>query len=194
MRHFRMLLGAVALAAALGIVGWVLVGWIIRGAFESATQKGGLQELLGGVEASVGSTLARGDIPMQPGKTAGEGALAFYQRNPQALQRDKKYFETWSAALAIARESIRSRHESGGWESSTAVAWIPASHRTDSWGHAFCVQSAQHQAIVLSPGPQALGSLECSTVRLSEDELAKVPRGRLTPGASGALILVVNHK
>lgn len=193
MRFSHKVLGVVATIAVLSLVGWFLAGWIINGAFESATQKGGLQQLLGGLEGAIGSSLARGDIRMYPGRAIGKGILPFYERNPQELQRDKKYFQTWAGAMVIAREAIKVQHQRGVWEDSKTAAWIPPSYRTDSWGHAFCVRSGETQTVVLSPGPEAIGSLECSTVTLSEDDVAKVPRGRLTPSVSGVLILVVNR-
>ncbi len=152
---------------------------------------GGLRHLADVLEASVGSTLARGDAQLQPGTATSEGALAFYQKNPQALQPDKRYFETWHSALAIADAGRKSEHQLGRWESSTAATWIAPSQRTDAWGHAFCVQSDQQQTIVVSPGPQALSSLDCNSLKVSDDELVQMPQGRLNPHASGALILFV---
>ncbi len=193
MKYIRIALVVVASLAVLGVGGWYLAGWMASRAFQSAAQEGDFRKLFDVVEASVGSTLARGDVQLQPGKIPSEGALAFYQKNPQALQRNRKYFETWSSALAIADAGRKNEHQMSQWESSTAVAWIAPSQRTDSWGHAFCVQSDQQQTIVISPGPQALSSLDCSTLKVTEDELAKMPQGRLNPHASGALILFVKR-
>jgi hypothetical protein len=97
------------------------------------------------LEASVGSTLARGDVRLQPGEATNQGALpgalAYYQKNPQALQRDKKYFETWHSTLAIADAGRKREHQLVRWESSTTASWIAPSQKTDAWGHAFCVRS-----------------------------------------------------
>jgi len=192
MKYIRILVVVAVSLAVLGIAGWYFVGWSISRAFQPAVKEGGgLRQLAEVLEASVGGTLARGDVRLQPGKVAGEGALAFYQRNPQALQRDKKYFETWHSALAIADAGRKSEHQAGRWESSTALGWVAPSQRTDSWGHAFCVLSDQQRTIVVSPGPQTLSSLNCSTLKVPEDELAKMLQGRLNPHASGALILFV---
>jgi hypothetical protein len=79
------------------------------------------------------------------------------------------------------------------WESSTAASWIAPSQRTDAWGHAFCVQSDQQETIVVSPGPQALSSLDCNNLKVTGKELAQMPQGRLNPHASGALILFVKR-
>ncbi len=191
MKYVRIVLVVVASLAVLGVAGWYLIGWSVSRAFKSPTQEGDFRRLFDAVEASIGSTLAPADVQLRPGKAAGEGALAFYQKNPQALQRDRKYFETWSSALAIADAGRKCEHQTSRWESSTALRWIAPLQRTDSWGHAFCVQSDHQQTIVVSPGPQALSSLDCSTLKVSEDELAKMPRGRLNPHSSGVLILFV---
>ncbi len=192
MKYIRITLVVLAALAVLGVAGWYFVGWSLNRAFQSAAQDGGgLRKVVDVAEAVVGSTLARGDVPLQPGEAAGEGALAYYQKNPQALQRDKRYFETWHSALAIADAGRKGEHQPGRWESSTAATWIAPSQRTDAWGHAFCVRSDQAQTIVLSPGPQALSSLDCNTLKVPEEELVRMPQGRLNPIASGALILFV---
>lgn len=195
MKYIRIFVTVVASVAVLGIAGWFFVGWSINRAFQPTVKEGGgLRQLADVLEASVGSTLARGDVRLKPGEAAGEGALAFYQKNPQALQRDRKYFETWHSALAIADAGRKSGHQLGRWETSTAVTWIAPSQRTDAWGHAFCVQSDQQETIVVSPGPQALSSLDCNTLKVTGEELAQLPQGRLNPHASGALILFVTSQ
>jgi hypothetical protein len=192
MKYIRISLAVVAALAVIGIAGWYFVGWSLNRAFQSATQEGGgLSKVVDVAEATVGSTLARGDVPLQPKKASGEGALAFYEKNPQALQRDKKYFEAWHSALAIADAGRKGEHQLGRWESSMAATWVAPSQKTDAWGHAFCVQSDQQETIVVSPGPQALSSLDCNSLKITGDELAQLPQGRLNPHASGALILFV---
>jgi hypothetical protein len=192
MKYIRISLAVVAALAVIGIAGWYFVGWSLNRAFQSATQEGGgLSKVVDVAEATVGSTLARGDVPLQPRKASGEGALAYYEKNPQTLQRDKKYFETWHSALAIADAGRKGEQKLGRWESSTAASWIAPSQRNDAWGHAFCVQSDQQETIVVSPGPQALSSLDCNSLKITGEELAQMPQGRLNPHASGALILFV---
>ncbi len=192
MKYLRISLMVVAALAVLGVAGWYFVGWSLNKAFQSAAPEGGgLRKVVDATEATVGGTLARGDVRLQPGKASGEGALAFYEKNPQALQRDKKYFETWHSALAIADAGRKGEQKPGRWESSTAASWIAPSQRTDAWGHAFCVQSDQQETIVVSPGPQALSSLDCNNLKVTGKELAQMPQGRLNPHASGALILFV---
>jgi hypothetical protein len=192
MKYIRIFLVVVASLAVLCIAGWLFVGWSLNRAFQSAAQDGGgLRKVADAAEAAVGSTLARGDVPLQPGKASGEGTLAYYQKNPQAMQRDKKYFETWHSALAIADAGRKSEHQLGRWESSTAASWIAPSQKTDAWGHAFCVQSDQQETIVVSPGPQALSSLDCNSLKITGEELAQMSQARLNPHASGALILFV---
>jgi hypothetical protein len=115
MKYVRSIVIVLAALAVLGIAGWYFVGWSLNRAFQSAAQEGGgLRQLADVLEASVGSTLARGDAQLQAGRATGEGTLAFYQKNPQALQRDKRYFETWHSALAIADAGRKSEHQAGG--------------------------------------------------------------------------------
>jgi hypothetical protein len=195
-KYIRIVLLVVAALVVLGVAGRYFVEWSLNRAFQQATKPGGGLRQLGEVlEASVGSTLARGDVRLQPGEATNQGALpgalAYYQKNPQAPQRDKKYFETWHSALAIADAGRKGEHQLGRWESSTTASWIAPSQRSDAWGHAFCVRSDQQQTIVLSPGPQALSSLDCNTLKVPEEELARMPQARLNPIDSGALILFV---
>ena len=191
MKYVRIFLVVLASLAVAGLGGWLLVGWIVGGAFESAKRNGDFRTLFDVLEASVGSTLARGDVRLQARRMVGEGALAFYQKNPQALERDRKYFETWSSALVIADAARKSEHQHGRWQSSATATWIAPPQRTDSWGRPFCFQSDRQQTIVVSPGPQALSSLDCDTLKVPAEELAEMPQGRLNPHPSGALILFV---
>lgn len=194
MKYLRIFFIVTGSLAVLGAAGWFLVGWTISGAFEPGLKEGGgLRQLADVLEASVGNTLARGDARLQPGQPRGEGALAYYQKNPEALRRDKKYFETWHSALAIADAARNGEQKLGQWESTTAASWITPSQRTDAWGHAFCVQSDQQETIVVSPGPQALSSLDCNSLKVTGKELTQMPQGRLNPHASGALILYVKR-
>ena len=191
-KYIRISLVVLVVLVVLGVAGRYFVEWSLSRAFQPAMKEGGgLRQLTDVLEASVGSTLARGDARLQPGEAPGQGALAYYQKNPQALQRDKKYFETWHSALAIADAGRKGEQKLGRWESSTAASWIAPSQRNDAWGHAFCVQSDQQETIVVSPGPQALSSLDCNSLKITGDELAQLPQGRLNPHASGALILFV---
>jgi hypothetical protein len=194
MRYIRIFVIVLASVAVLGVAGSLLIGWSIGRAFQPALKEGGgLRQLANVLEGSVGGTLARGDARLHTGQTLGEGALDFYRKNPRALQRDKKYFETWHSALAIADAGGKNEHQLGRWESSTAATWIVPSQRADAWGHTFCIQSDQQETIVVSPGPQALSSLDCNTLKVTREGLAQMPQGRLNPDASGALILFVKR-
>ncbi len=193
-KYIRIILVAIVAIAALIVAKPYFIEWFLKGAFQPAMEEGGgFQKLADVLEASVGSTLARGDVRLQPGEAVGKGALGYYQENPQALQRDKKYFETWRSALTIADAGRKREHQLGRWESSTAVGWVAPSQRTDAWGHAFCIKSDQQQTIVLSPGPQALSSLDCNALKIPEEDLARMPQSRLNPLASGALVLFVKR-
>ena len=193
-RRVRITILSIASLVVLGVAGWLLAGWGTKRAFESAFQNGGFSQLSDVLEATVGATLARSDSRLQLGPATNNAApMEYYRRNPQQLQLDKKYFQTWRSALAIADSSRAGGYQINGWQSSRDISWIPVPSRTDSWGHNFCVQSTPVQAIVVSPGPQALTSLDCRGLKLPEEELAKMPEGRLNPHASGGLILVVRR-
>src|SRR5882724_2293610 len=123
--------------AAIGILGWLALGWIISGAFRSATKEGDLQKLSSVIEASVGSTLAGGDTSHLRESSAGQNAMSYYQENPQILRRDEKYFETWRSALAVAEASSKGINPLNTWTSTKTGVWTPPAQRADSWGHAF---------------------------------------------------------
>jgi hypothetical protein len=192
--YISIILVVIVVIAALVAAYPYFIKWYLNGVFEPAmAEGGGIQKLADAMEASIGSTLARGDARLQPGGSAGgEGILSYYEKNPQALQRDKKYFQTWFSAMNIAEASGKLAHRPGRWANSAEVDWVAPSHRTDAWGHAFCIQSDQQKTIVVSPGPQALSSLNCNTLKIPKEDLARMPRGRLNPLPSGALILFVN--
>jgi len=175
MKRVHVVLIIVAAVAVLGVGVWYFAIWSVKGAFESAAQQG-FEPLAGVLKATVGGTIARGDIRFELNSGAeSSGAIDLYRNNPQALQRDKEYFDTWSSAMAIARETLQRGHQFTKWQSSQNLAWIPPPHRTDGWGHAFCVKSDQQHTILVSPGPQALSSLDCSTLKLSDDERENAP-------------------
>ena len=191
MKYARFFLLAVACIGILSCLAWYFMGWVVGGAFKSSSQQGGLRQVFDVMEATMGATVARADSRLPGVQNGSAGPLSYYIEHPGELQRDKKYFETWHSALAIADASFEKSSRLNKWEGSLRAAWIPDSQRTDSWGHSFCVQSSQTLAMVVSPGPQAVGSLDCSTLRLSSEDLSKMPYGRLSPLGSGALVLVV---
>jgi hypothetical protein len=192
MKYVRILLIVAVSLALVGMVGWLFIGWSINQAFKPALKEGGgLRQLSDVLEGSIGSTLARGDARLKMGEAVGEGALVYYQKNAHELQLDKKYFETWRSALSIADAARRSNHDLGQWETSTEASWISPSQKADAWGHAFCVQSGPHVITIVSAGPQAISSLDCKTLNITAEELARMPQARLNPRPSGALMLFV---
>jgi len=194
-KYIRAIVLGVVILVLLGIAGPYFLEWSLDRAFEPALKKGGaVGQLKDVLEATVGSTLARGDARLRPEQSADAGALDYYGKNPQALQRDKKYFETWHSALSIADVAGKGEHQLDHWETSASAPWIAPPDRTDAWGHAFCVRSDQDQIIVLSPGPQALSSLDCNTLKIPDEKLDQMPEARLNPIGSGALILIVKKR
>ena len=194
-KHFRTLLFVVLALTIVFIASRIFVEWSLDRAFRSSTNRtGGLQKVVDAMEASLGSTLARGDVRLKLGNSPSEGALSVYQEHPQSLQNDKKYFETWVAAVTLIDAGRAGEHQSDKWESSTAASWIPPTERVDAWGHAFCIRYDYLETIVVSPGPKATGSLDCKTIEINPEELSRLPTGRLYPLASGALILTRKNK
>jgi hypothetical protein len=193
-KHIFIILVVSVAIAALAVATPYFIRWSLKRAFKPALEESdGIEKVADALEASIGRTLARGDFRLQPGEGKSEGVLSYYQKDPQALQRDKKYYETWISALAIADASGKLERHPGRWESSASAAWVDPSRRTDAWGHAFCIRPDQRQTIILSPGPEALSSIDCNTLKIREADLARMPRTRLNPLASGALIMVVRR-
>lgn len=192
MKRIRVLLAAApAIICVLVIGGWYFAKWSAAKAFEPV-EKQNLEPLSSIFMATLGGTVARGDVKLDPNGANGLGAVGYYQKGPQGLQFDKQFFKTWLSALAIA-DDYKSKHSTSNWKSSTADEGIPPSKRFDAWGHAFCVYSDQQQTVIVSAGPKAFSSLDCGTLKMSDDELIALPQGRLNPHASGALVLLVRQ-
>jgi hypothetical protein len=187
----RIILIVAVCLAALGVAARYFMEWAAKGALESGSK--GAREVADAFEATLGRTLARDDVQLEPGEVPAEGILLFYRKNPQALQRDKKYLETWFSAMSIADACNKGEHPLGQWVNTADANWIEPSKRTDAWGHPFCVQSDQQYTVVVSAGPKASTSIDCNTFKISAEELAQMPKGRLNDHAN-ALILVVKKR
>jgi len=174
------------LAAALlagGIYWFAMRNWRFREANWQA---------LGDVfEASLGAASTVG-APHQ-GVADGQGAASYYQQHPDELERDKRCGQTIRAALEIAI-SARDSQQSVVRTASTNIEWVSPSDRMDGWGHAFCVRSGPQRTVVVSPGWRETGSFDCSTLNLTEEDLAKMVPRRLNVQASGALVFFLPPK
>ncbi len=188
-KSVRIIIVVAASLAVLAVAARYFAEWSVERAFQSAAEGG--REMGDSIEAALGSALARGDPPSQPGEARPEGIMLFYHKHPQALERDKKDFETWYHAMAITDAFKKEEHQQRQWISSASENWMVPSHKTDAWGHAFCVQSDKEQTIVVSAGPQARNSLDCNALSISQEELARMPQCKLNADHSGALILWV---
>ena len=148
MKRVHVVLIIVAAVAVLGVGVWYFAIWSVKGAFESAAQQG-FEPLAGVLKATVGGTIARGDIRFELNSGAeSSGAIDLYRNNPQALQRDKEYFDTWSSAMAIARETLQRGHQFTKWQSSQKSC-LDSSATQDRWlGPRFLCQigSATHNS------------------------------------------------
>lgn len=189
-KPIRVFLIATLLLAALGVGLWYFAVWSVRGAFDAAARKD-FEPLASVLEASLGRTLARGDSGLHVNGREANGVMDFYKANPEALRKDKDYFKTWSAALNIAHGRLQSANQDANWQSSENLAWLSPESRADAWNHAFCVRSENGYSLVISAGSQALTSLNCNELRVNDEALETMPRGRLNLYASGTLILVL---
>lgn len=186
MKHIRLIIVCAVVGASLGAGAWFLAVWSARRAVESALNGEGARRLSDVVEATLGNVLARGKFQSAP---ADAGAIRYYEEHPGELQRDKEYFQTWHSALLIAISARDHKQVIEGWTTSTKIPWISPSNQTDAWGHPFCILSSQERVVVVSPGPLALASLDCGTLRITDSDLAKMVPDRLNIESSGALVL-----
>ena len=179
-KYIRILLVIVVSLAVLGMAGRYFIGWSLSGAFQPAMKEsGGFRQLTDVVEASVGSTLTRGDARLQPGEAAGQDTLAYYQRHSKRCNVIKNTSRLGTLPWLLLTQSVRVEQKQGRWESSTAASWIAPSQKIDAWRHTFCVQSDPQKTIVVSPGPQALRSLDCNSLKIAGEEVAQLPQVRL---------------
>lgn len=172
---------AIAAVAVLSATAYWFVTWNLNRSFQKADWK----ELQALIEAPLGEVVTA-KLVAQPGP----GAMPYYQEHPEVLHRDKKYLETWHSAFVIANSARGHAQAIDRWTASTNIAWVPLSNRADAWGHAFCIRSSREGTIVVSPGAQAIASLDCGTLEIAESDLARMVPVRLNVQASGVLVLV----
>jgi hypothetical protein len=177
-----------AIAIASGFVLLAVAYWFVTWNLNRSFQKADWQKLQAVIEAPLGEVLT-GKLVAQPGP----GAIPYYQEHPEAVRRDQRYFEMWRSSLLIARAAREHRQAPGKWTASTDVPWISLPNRTDAWGHAFCVRLSPERTVIVSPGPQAIASLDCGTLEMTESDTARLVPNRLNVQASGALVVVVEH-
>lgn len=186
---YRRLAVGACLMLLLAIGFWYLGVWSVRRTFEE-THFDSLSNLL---EASAGRSLANADSHVELAqRESPAGILDFYQDHPDAINKDREFYRTWSAALAVAASALEHRGPNQ-WHSSDSVNWILPGGRNDAWGHPFCLKSDQDISIVVSAGPRSLAPLACSEIILSDEDLRPFIQSRLNRHPSGALILVLRR-
>lgn len=113
---------------------------------------------------------------------------------PAAIQLNAKLFDTWFLSAQIANSTLKTT-AAGSWVRSTEeAAYLPAGQRRDPWNHSLCILRRGEMVAVISGGPNAPSSPECRDIAVSENELAKLPHGRLIETSAGDLLLVVDGK
>jgi hypothetical protein len=186
----RVLAGSLFLAVGVSIGVWYLGVWSVRRTFEE-THFDGLSNIL---QAAVGRSLANGNARYEISQVQSNiGLVEFYRRHPDGINKDKSYFRTWYAALAIADAAFEG-HKTVQWQSTELLNWVAPAQRQDFWGHSFCVKADDDVSAIISAGSEALTSLKCSEVFIPEQELRSLPQGKLDAHPSGALILVLTRK
>jgi len=162
--------------------------WNLDRSFQNADWKG-LQDVRDSAEAALGAATRAGEPDH-----SGQGMLAYYQEHPGERERDKRCLQTWRSALEIASYARGREQMTEGWTASTNIQWILPSDRMDGWAHPFCVRSSAQRTVVVSPGWQAIGSLDCATLNIAEEDIAKMEPSMLNMQASGALVFVLPAK
>ncbi len=194
MKYVRLFLIILASSLVLGFAFLFVAGRSISSAFEGVSRHGESNELADVFKAELGATLARADAQSQvPRGTGAAGLIEYYKKNPQQLQRDKATYETWHSAATIATSSVEDGHHLKTWTKSTDISWVSESNKNDFWGHAFCVRSSGIEAVVVSPGPNAVSSLDCASINLPQKEIDQMSRGRLNFHPSGVVVLPYNR-
>jgi hypothetical protein len=110
-----------------------------------------MQSLVSLLEATAGDTLARGDRELKIGTQPGAGVIDFYKNDTGAIESGKKYFNTWVAALAVAKADNENNNPSqGNWKSSTQLPGMSPSETLDAWGHSFVFNQTKTRAWLLA--------------------------------------------
>jgi hypothetical protein len=180
----KLAIGAIAALVLSGAAYW-FAEWNLSRSFRRVDWNG-LQE---SVQAPLGEALTA-----RPTAQTGPGAIQFYREHPEAMQRDASYVITWRSATVLGNSVRGHQQQLSGWTSSADLARTPPDGRTDAWGHTFCVRSSAKRLAVVSPGPEAPASFDCSTLTITESDIATMVPGRLNIQPSGVLVLVLAAK
>lgn len=120
------------------------------------------------------------------------GLLDAYQKNPAAFRADAKLFDTWRIAVQVGKAALDNT-PTGSWvRSSIDATYLSPDQRTDPWHHSLCLLRRGDMLVVISGGPNAPMSPVCKNIQITENEVARLPRGRLLETPSGNLTLVMD--
>jgi hypothetical protein len=181
------------IALALGVVALVCVaGWIyVVRSFRIGLSPAAL-EPLGTILKKTGADIlvVKQKADSQSRATPPRGYLVAYEQNPESFKSDARLFDTWLTATQLAT-AVLDNGPSGDWvESSSAIEYVKPESRLDPWGHSLCLLRRGDVLLVISGGPDALGSPTCRNIRMTAEELSKFPPKKLLQSPSGSLILV----
>jgi hypothetical protein len=182
----RNLVGGAGCVLVLTVGVYFLVTHSLDNAFANAD----FTSLVVGSKAAVANVLVMRQPPKQ--LTSAQGFLGANQKESKNLPSDAKLLDVWILSAQIAESTLKATG-AGSWVRSTESAvYLPAAQRHDPWNHCECVMRRGDTVAVISGGPSASSSPVCRNIGMTEDELAKLPHGRLIETPAGNFILVVH--
>jgi hypothetical protein len=111
------------------------------------------------------------------------------RRYPGAKDHDVALMETWIVARTLA-DGCPQQCKAGSWQNSGLASWVPASNRTDAWGHSLCFKWNGSQTVVVSAGSKADSSPECSALTVADSEIAGLPVDALPLPSPGRIVMI----
>jgi hypothetical protein len=124
----------------------------------------------------------------------GEALLDAYRKEPQKFKRYAQVCDTWFHAAMVNSVAQRVPADATPPLSSATMTTVAPQYRLDAWGHAFCIFRGAKQMAIVSPGPESNGFRSCEQVRLTRTQIDRLPVVPITPGQSGALIMVFRRQ
>ncbi len=142
--------------------------------------------------ATFKSTLSNLFVIRRPATESGRTKLPDLQYDPDAVRRNAKLFDAWTASLKLGSAALKNT-PGGNWVRSSADAnYVPSQDRVDPWNHTFCLLRRGDDVLVVSGGPRVPDSPACRDIQLQAKDLAGLPRRKLLESPAGYLMLVVD--
>ncbi len=184
-RPFRIAAAAAGAVVFLGVGGWFFLQHSLQLAFSPTAFKA--------VETVFKKAVSDIVVVRRQDKTRTvppNGYAVAYEKDPAGFQADAKLADTWMSAISLA-EAVFNHGPDGNWvRSADDIRIVTTDHRTDTWGHPFCVLRREHVLAVVSAGPAAPTVPNCKDISIKASELAQLPHQKLLETPGGALLLV----